>query len=134
MPSRLIGLIQITLVMIAIYLNPRFKKLYTPDNLLQIESRKARDKDLALLDSVSADASAMTILVIHPLQNQASLWVSNDIVSVVNARSASSAAASVTTFQIFNKEFLGRRKSYEYQRYLYEVVIRLMIMHQRTLL
>jgi hypothetical protein len=61
--------------MIATYFNLRFKKLYiTPSDLLQVEGIIARDMDLAFLESVSTDASAMTDPAIKPLQNQGSLW------------------------------------------------------------
>ena len=73
-PSRLIGLVQITLVTIATYLNQSFKNLYiAPEDLLQVESKISRDMDIALLESVSTDASDMAVPVIQPLQNQVSL-------------------------------------------------------------
>ena len=51
--------------------------------------------DLAFLESVSTDASAMTNPAIQPLQNQAILWGLRAKFSVVNARQATSAVASV---------------------------------------
>ena len=111
-PSRLIGLLQVTLVTIGIYFYLHFKKLYiTPDNLLQVESKIVRYMDLALMEYVSTDTCAMTDLTIQPLQNQASLWGLHDEVSVVNARQASSGAASVMAFQIFSRKFLVPRKT-----------------------
>ena len=52
--------------------------------------------DLILLESVSTDTSTVTVTVIQPLHNQASLWGSHDEVSVVNAKQDLPAAESVT--------------------------------------
>ena len=67
--------------------------------------------DLALLESVSTDASAVTVSVIQPLQNQTSLWGSHEEVSIANARKASSASGSVAALQIFCRESLVPRKT-----------------------
>ena len=67
--------------------------------------------DLAFLESVSTDASAMIDPAIQPLQNKASLWGLYDEVSVVNAKQASSTAEFVTTFQIFSRRSLVPRKT-----------------------
>ena len=62
-----------------------------------------------MLESMSTEASAVKVTVIQPLQNQASLSGLHGEASLVNARHASPAAASVTALQIYGRKFLAKQ-------------------------
>lgn len=124
---------------IATYLDPRFKKMYiSPDDLVSVEGKIAREMDLALLsaESVAAGTSTVTNPARQHRQAHDSLWGSHDEVLVVNSGRGSTAAESIMALQLFNRESVVPRKTDPLkwwnsrnmgsQKYLYEVAMKFM--------